>query len=106
MRTETLATTVGAYVLVIETTLADQAIELHSIYTGHSKTNTQATHLRLTPTTSEATTVEHEHDAIPVIHARRRCLYDHLHQVQTLLDATGMEAHIPINDEAIEAIEP
>jgi hypothetical protein len=104
-RSETLATSVGAYILIIETVLPDQAIDLHSTYTGHPKTSTQATHLILTPDHSESLTVEHEHDAIPVMHARRRCLYDHLHQLQYLLQHDGSEANIPIDDEAIQAIE-
>ncbi len=48
VRSETLATSVGAYILVIETVLPDQSIDLHSIYTGHSHVKTQATHLILT----------------------------------------------------------
>jgi hypothetical protein len=53
----------------------------------------------------EATTTEHEHDAIPVMHARRRCLYDHLHHLQDLLQNMGMDAQIPIDDAAVEAVE-
>lgn len=104
-RSETLATEVGAYVVVLDTTLADEGIDLHSVYTGHPQTKTQATHLILTPKRQEATTTEHEHSAIPVMHARRRCLYDHLHQLQDLLQEDGAEASIPFDDEAIEAIE-
>lgn len=46
---QTLATSVGAYILVIETVLPDHAIDLHSTYTGHTHVKTQATHLILTP---------------------------------------------------------
>ncbi len=102
---ETLATSVGAYILVIETVLPDHAIDLHSIYTGHAHVKTQATHLILTPELREATTVEHDHDQIPVMHARRTCLYDHLHQFQSLLQDHGIDAQLPIEDDAIEAIE-
>ena len=49
VRSETLATSVGAYILVLETALPGQAIDLHSIYTGHANTKTQATHLILAP---------------------------------------------------------
>ncbi|MGA9285241.1 MAG: hypothetical protein WBV85_07340 [Solirubrobacteraceae bacterium] len=105
IRSETLATHVGAYVVVIETTLADLAIDLHSIYIGNPKVKTQATHLTLTKTTREARTAEHEHDAIPVMYAKRRCLYDHLQQLQDLLQADGAQAHIPVHEKAIEAIE-
>ena len=106
VRSDTMATQVGAHIVVIETTLADHAIDLHSIYTGHHKTKTQVTHLILTPTARETTTVEHEHDAIPVMYAKRRCLYDHLHQLQDLLQQeNGIQAHIPIDEQAIGAIE-
>jgi hypothetical protein len=105
IRSETRATQVGAYIVVIETTLADHVIDLHSVYAGHKKTKTQATHLTLTPTVCETKTIEHEHDAIPVMYAKRRCLYDHLHQLQDLLQADGAQANIPVEEQAIEAIE-
>ncbi len=105
IRSSTLATSVGAYILAIETVLPDQAIDLHSVYTGHANTRTQATHLILTPELREATTVEHDHDQLPVTHARRTCLYDHLHQLQDLLQSHGIDVQVPIDDDAISAIE-
>jgi hypothetical protein len=39
------------------------------------------------------------------MHARRRCLYDHLHQLQDLLQRDGAEANIPLDEQAIEAVE-
>jgi hypothetical protein len=105
VRSSTLATSVGAYILVLETILPDQAIDLHSIYTGHANVKTQATHLILTPELREATTVEHDHDHLPVMHARRTCLYDHLHQLQSLLQDHGINAQLPVEDDAIDAIE-
>jgi hypothetical protein len=105
VRCSTLATSVGAYILAIETVLPDQAIDLHSVYTGHANTKTQATHLILTPELREATTVEHDHDQLPVMHSRRTCLYDHLNQLQDLLQSHGIDAQVLIDDNAIEAIE-
>ncbi len=105
VRSSTLATSVGAYILVLETILPDQAIDLHSIYTGHANVKTQATHLILTPDLREATTFEHEHDQLPITHSRRTCLYDHLHQLQSLLQDHDIDAQFPIDDTAIEAIE-
>lgn len=105
VRSSTLATSVGAYILAIETVLPDQAIDLHSVYTGHANTKTQATHLILTPELREATTVEHDHDQIPVMHARRTCLYDHLHQLQDLLQSHGIDVQLPVDDDAIADIE-
>jgi hypothetical protein len=102
VRSERLVSSVGAYVVVLDTVLADRATDLHSVYVGHPKTMTQATHLLLTPDLHESLTVEHEHDAIPVMHARRNCLYDHL---QDLLGREGAEANIPVDDDAITAVE-
>lgn len=101
----TLASEVGAYVVVLDTAVPDRGIDLHSVYVGHPKVRTQATHLTLTPARHEATVVEHEHDAIPVMHARRRCLYDHLHRLQDLLQEDGAQVSIPVDDTAVEAIE-
>jgi hypothetical protein len=39
------------------------------------------------------------------MHARRRCLYDHLQQLQDLLERTGIDAQIPIDDAAVAAVE-
>jgi hypothetical protein len=102
---ETTATSVGAYVLVIATVLADQAIDLYSTYAGHPHTNTIASHLLLAHGAYEAIAEEHEHDQLPVVHARRRCLYDHLHQLQDLLKTLGMQANIPVENAAIHAVE-
>lgn len=105
---ETRISSVGAYVLAIETVLPapDHALSLHSIYVGHKHTTTQATHLRLARGgLRETVTVEHEHDSIPVMYARRRCLYDHLQTLQDLLEEAGLEATIPIDERAIVAVE-
>lgn len=105
VRCSTLATSVGAYILAIETVLPDQAIDLHSVYTGHANVKTQVTHLILTPDLRQTTTVEHDHDQLPVTHARRTCLYDHLHQLQNLLQAHGIYTQLSIDDDAIAAVE-
>jgi hypothetical protein len=105
VRSRTRATTVGPYVLVLDTVLPDKAIQLHSIYTGHPKVRTLASHLLLAPDLHQTLSAEHEHDAIPVTHARRRCLYDHLQCLQDLLQRGGAEANIPIDDEATRAVE-
>lgn len=107
-RSLTRVTSIGPYVLVIDTVLPepDHTLELHSIYVGHMQTKTQATHLRLARGgIRETTTAEHEHTSLPVVHARRRCLYDHLHDLQDLLEEAGIEATIPIDEKAIVAVE-
>jgi len=105
VRSETRASSVGAYVLAIDTVLPDHGVDLHSVYAGHPSVRTQATHLLLAPGLHEALSVEHEHDAIPVTHARRRCLYDHLSRLQDLLQSIGLDAQIPIDDAAVTAVE-
>lgn len=105
VRSHSRATSIGPYVLVLDTVLPERAIELHSTYTGHPSVKTISSHLPLAPDIHESFAVEHDHDQLPVIHARRRCLYDHLHQLQDLLDRAGLQASIPLDEEAIAALE-
>lgn len=102
---ETRVTSIGPYVMVLDTTIPKQGVALHSTYTGHKGTPTQATHLMLAIGTRDSTSVEHEENEIPVVHARRRCLYDHLQRLQDLLEDAGIQATIPIDANAIEAVE-
>ncbi len=104
-RSETVATSVGAYVLVIDTVLPEKGISLCSTYAGHTHTKTLASHLLLARDAYDAISVEHEHEEMPVMYARRRCLYDHLHRLQDLLDRLGLAAAIPVDDAAITAVE-
>jgi hypothetical protein len=46
-----------------------------------------------------------EHDDIPVIHVRRRCLYDHLQRLQDFLTELGHVAQIDGLERAVEAVE-
>lgn len=102
---ETTASPLGAYVLVIATALPDLAIDLHSTYTGHQRTGTITVHLTLARGAYSATAQQHPHAMLPVSHQRRRCLYDHLHRLQELLAELGMQTSIPVQDDAIAAIE-
>jgi hypothetical protein len=104
-RSETVVADVGAYVLVIATALPDLALDLHSTYTGHERAGTIAAHLILARDAYKAFAQEHDHDVLPVTHARRGCLYDHLHRLQELLQEPGMQASIPIEEDAIHAVE-
>jgi hypothetical protein len=105
VRSRTRASTIGPYVLVLDTVIPEKGIELHSTYTGHEGASTLASHLLLARGLQQTIAVEHEHDSIPVTHARRRCLYDHLQHLQDLIEQTGAEATIPIDEQAIAAIE-
>jgi len=101
----TTATRAGAYVLVLATVLTEPAISLYSTYAGHERTNTLATHLLLATDAYETIAAEHDHDQLPVMYARRRCLYDHLHRLQDLLATLGIAATIPLEERSIEIIE-
>ena len=101
----TTATSAGAYLLVLATVLTEPAISLYSTYAGHEQTSTLASHLLLAPGACEAIPAEHEHDELPVMYERRRCLFDHLHRLQDLLLRVDIDAQIPIDDEAIAAVE-
>ena len=105
VRSQTRASSVGPYVLVLDTVLGEHGIDLHSVYTGHEGTSTLASHLLLAPGLRDTIAAEHEHESIPVTHARRRCLYDHLGHLQDLLRDTGVDASIPIDEEALTAVE-
>jgi hypothetical protein len=104
-RSETRLASAGAYALVLSSVLPDRGIELHSSYLGHPGARTQATHLMLGPTGNASEAVEHEASSIPVIAARRRCVYDHLQRLQELLAELGHVAQIPLADDALIAVE-
>ncbi len=105
VRSRTRASTISPYVLVLDTVIPEKGIDLHSTYTGHEGASTLASHLLLARGLQDTIAAEHEHDSIPVTHARRRCLYDHLQHLQDLIEQTGAEANIPIDEQAIAAIE-
>jgi hypothetical protein len=104
-RSETRLAAVGAYALVLSSVLPIQGIELHSSYLGHPGAPTRASHLLLAPDTANSDAAEHSEDSIPVIVARRRCLYDHLQRLQDFLEALGHTAEIPLPDDALIAVE-
>ena len=102
---ETLVASAGPYALVLSSVLSGRAIELHSSYLGHPGASTQASHLLLAPGVSESETIEHDQASIPVMVARRRCLYDHLQRLQDHLSGLGHVALIPLADDALLAVE-
>jgi hypothetical protein len=104
-RSETLLADVGAYALVLSSVLPARAVELHSSYLGYPGTPTRASHLLLAPDTADSEAAEHSADSIPVIIARRRCLYDHLQRLQDFLETLGHTAAIPLPDDALVAVE-
>jgi hypothetical protein len=106
VESETRVTSIGPYVLVLDTVIPESAVQLHSTYVGHKRTSTQATHLKLAKGGARETiAIEHEHDSIPVVYARRRCLYDHLQHLQDLLADADIDASIPLDESAVTAVE-
>lgn len=103
---ETLAATVGAYVVVLATTLPDYGVTVTSTYLGYPGADTQATHLLLAPGRGAGTRtdVRSEH-SIPVTHARRHCLTDHAAVLLAHLRDLGHEPGIEITDAAIAELE-
>lgn len=104
-RLETLVLSAGPYALVLSSVLPGRAIELHSSYLGHPGVPTQASHLLLAAGFRDSETVEHQETSIPVMVARRRCLYDHLQRLQDHLAELGHTALIPLADDALLAVE-
>jgi hypothetical protein len=104
-RSETRLASAGAYALVLSSVLPDRAIELQSSYLGHPGTPTQASHLVLAPGIRDSDAVEHDESSIPVMIARRRCIYDHLQRLQDLLAELGHTAQIPLADDALLTVE-
>lgn len=104
-RFETRLAGAGAYALVLSSVLPKRAIELHSSYLGHPGATTQATHLMLAPGESTSEAVEHDERWIPVMVARRRCLYDHLQRLQAFLETREHTVQIPLADDALFAVE-
>ena len=108
VRAYTELTYAGAHQLTLSTALPALGIELDSSYLGHPDAGESiASHLQLGPGLSPQTWVEcHAAAALPVSHARRRCLYDHLLELQQLLCATGAgEVSVELADEALQVVD-
>lgn len=102
---ETRLAAFSPYVVVLDTTLPEHGIELHSTYAGHERTRTLGSHLMLAPGLRDTRAAVHDHDAVPVVHDRQRCLYDHLACLQDLFHRLGVRARIPLGEDALAAIE-
>ena len=96
----------GAYQLTLSTALPALGVELHSSYLGHPDADEAlATHLGLAPDTDPLTwSKPHRGAELPVAEARRRCLYDHVLELQQLLGDAG-EVSVELADEALELVD-
>ena len=77
---ETLFAYAGAFQLTLSTALPDEGVQLHSSYLGHeSAERSSASHILIAPgARPRLWTVGHDPATLPVMHARRHCLLDHL----------------------------
>jgi hypothetical protein len=96
----------GGYHVAISTVVLDPElpIEVHSSYLGHPGTTTRAAHLTIAPDSADSLLAEHEHEQLPVTHARERCVLDHL---QVLVEhATGLGRTLSVQTPDHELVPP
>jgi hypothetical protein len=107
VRSSTTVASVGAYHLALVTVLQGRGVELNSFYTGHDRLGeTSVTHLLLAPGGRALRTEPCRNSEIPVMWARRRCLYDHLQCLADWLRELGHEdVRIELDDDALSAVE-
>ncbi len=109
LQSETLPAEAGAYALTLSTNLRDLAVELHSSYVGHMRAET--THvaelvLGIGDPGAETSARKLRGVEVPLDHARRRCLIDHLERLQEILEEGGFgAARIDVGDETLLAVE-
>jgi hypothetical protein len=104
---ETRYVEAGAYVLVLCTALSDRGFELHSVYVGHPGIATHVTHLALSgpPSQASSETATRREADLPVMFARRRCLFDHLQPLQDELAGLAYQAGIEVDDTSMSELE-
>ena len=81
--------------------------ELASFYTGHERlAESHVTHLLLAPGLRALRAEPLSQSEVPVVWARRRCLYDHLQVLADFLRELGYEGvQIDVCDEALASVE-
>ena len=105
---ETLFGYAGAFQLSLSTALPDDGVQLHSSYLGHEAAErSSAAHLLITPGLSPRVwTVDHDTGALPVMHARRHCLLDHLAVLaDELRERTHLEVLLDVPPNALEQLD-
>jgi hypothetical protein len=107
VRSSTTVAGVGAYHLALASVLPDRGVELHSFYTGHDRLGEPSvTHLLLAPGGRKLRAEPCRNSEVPVMSARRRCLYDHLQWLADWLRELGDEdVRIDLDDDALRAVE-
>jgi len=104
---ETTVEAAGPYVLVLTTSLPDEPLIVMTTYVGADDVDTVAVELLL----GERRVAHNQprrlpRDAVPVTHARDRCVLDHLAQVQSALAERRHEpVSVDVPDAALTAAE-
>src|SRR3954453_11159044 len=87
---ETTVTSAGPWALTLITVVPELGVRLISAYVGGERSVTGATHALTHPGGGELIQREHTREALPVTHARERCLLDHSAELQrSLMGLTG-----------------
>jgi len=79
-------------VLVLSSCVPELGLELHSTYVGHPEVETRVTHRILGgggPKRAATEAVVRPESELPVVLARRRCLFDHLQRYRTSSPASA-----------------
>jgi hypothetical protein len=105
---ETLLAYASAFQLTLSTVIPDRGVQLHSSYLGHPDAErTSAAHLLLAPARRPRQwSIEHDPATMPVAHARRRCLLDHLAVLaDQLRDLTALDVLLDVPADALDQID-
>jgi hypothetical protein len=107
VRSKTRVAQVDAGHVALATVLEDRGVDVRSYYTGRDELGTShVAHVLLAPTVRDFDAHELNYLEIPVMYARRRCLYDHLQRVSDFLRELGNGAvAIDVLDEALLDVE-
>jgi hypothetical protein len=101
-RGETTVSLAGPWVLTLITVVTELGVRLISSYVGGQRIATGATHALTQPGGGELVQREHAREALPVTHARERCLLDHAAELQRMLMATTV-MHVAVDVPAAAA---
>jgi hypothetical protein len=103
VRSSTTIGSVGGYVVVVATTVSDQALGLTSCYLGQLDGAIAASHLRLGPGGYERLSAQVLPRAPHVAEHARACLLDHAAELQqAIADLTGAEVLVDVAASALE----
>src|SRR3954452_509033 len=94
---ETTVTSTGPWALTLITVVPELGVRLISAYVGGERIATGATHALTPPGGGEIAPRAHTREALPVTHARERCLLDHgAERQRALVATTGMHVAVEV----------